>query len=849
VTCAEIAPLLADGALGLETDGDEPVLAPDEAARLEAHLQGCAPCREVQGNLARAHRRVAEAAATPWAPDAELRARTLLAVRETVAHDVPAREKKKPAPAEGPALDPARLDAIGRQIALACSYCRDRTGRDAAVFCASCLAPHHRECFEAHGRCSLPGCEETRTVRPQDAPVAAPRRRRWVPFVLAPLVLGGAVAALSAARLAEEEPASQPPPVAKAPPPPPEPTLDPWARTPVGPDTDFGPAIDVDVERRDLREVIAEVASRGAVNAVVDAGIEEQVSIALRAIPARQAVEVLARMGRCEVEELPGQVLVLHRPPAVSIQFTDANVRTVLQLLAAYAGKSIILAPDVTGTITVDVKEMRWDRALLTIARARNLHLTLSGADAVLVTTRRLDPARASTLPPAGHVVRDPRPDPARRPDPRVDVDLQDADLSEAMDELGQRYATNILVDPAVSERVTVRLRSLPLDQALGVIARLTRCTAEERPGGLWVLSQPPKVTLQAADCPLQSWFQLLGRVGGWSSAMDQIRGGISVDLKELRYRDAALLTAAAVGASALEDGDTLTLRGPTISGPDPFRAPKVATDDRLSTLTDEIVDRLRAARGARTHAERERLTGELETKQAELRTLLAPPAPQATPALAVPDAAEIEATLKSYEGTRESLEETLERLEFSAHRPQREFIEALDVMRDRADPRASDWHARLMALGQVGALIELQARLAQGNDFMGAMTTAAAGERWSDVHAGHQRVLALTARMRARPEDIFARYAEIFERRANALAAKARAYEAIGSMDLHLQAVLSGGESALAVINEQIVGVGDELRDEDGGAGAGAPRVVSITRSAVKLAVGEEIQFTLQLE
>ena len=39
-----------------------------------------------------------------------------------------------------------------------------------------------------------------------------------------------------------------------------------------------------------------------------------------------------------EVEERPGDILLLTQPPKVTIQFTDANVRTVLQLLAAYSG-------------------------------------------------------------------------------------------------------------------------------------------------------------------------------------------------------------------------------------------------------------------------------------------------------------------------------------------------------------------------------------------------------------------------------------------------------------------------------------------------------------------------------
>ncbi len=53
-------------------------------------------------------------------------------------------------------------------IALSCSFCRGVLVRDDVVYCASCLAPHHPECFRDHGRCSVMGCSETRVVRPSE---------------------------------------------------------------------------------------------------------------------------------------------------------------------------------------------------------------------------------------------------------------------------------------------------------------------------------------------------------------------------------------------------------------------------------------------------------------------------------------------------------------------------------------------------------------------------------------------------------------------------------------------------------------------------------------------------------
>lgn len=53
-------------------------------------------------------------------------------------------------------------------VSLRCVFCHEGLARAGGAFCASCLAPHHPDCFREHGRCSAPGCEETRWVQPRD---------------------------------------------------------------------------------------------------------------------------------------------------------------------------------------------------------------------------------------------------------------------------------------------------------------------------------------------------------------------------------------------------------------------------------------------------------------------------------------------------------------------------------------------------------------------------------------------------------------------------------------------------------------------------------------------------------
>ncbi|MBI3725641.1 zf-HC2 domain-containing protein [bacterium] len=188
--CSEMAALLAARKLGL--------LEPSDLAELEGHLAGCSSCREVEGDLELAF---AGAELSPArAPDG---------IRAKLAARIQEERKNAVAPVS---------------ILLSCTYCHDALSREndarsaaggtsGVVFCASCLAPCHEDCFLEHGKCSTFGCDETRFVQPRnvliaaDAPRGRPslpsktafrgrnRIRRFVPLALGVLGIGGLVAA------------------------------------------------------------------------------------------------------------------------------------------------------------------------------------------------------------------------------------------------------------------------------------------------------------------------------------------------------------------------------------------------------------------------------------------------------------------------------------------------------------------------------------------------------------------------------------------------------------------------------------------------------------------------------
>ena len=184
-----------------------------------------------------------------------------------------------------------------------------------------------------------------------------------------------------AARPLEGRAFSPPPPPASdsRPAPQPRPRSRPWPER----------TIDVDVEGAELTAVMELIGSTVGVAIAVDEQVRERVSVSLHGIPWREAVDVVARLARCEVEE-QGESLLVRQPECCpTFQFTEADLRTVIQLMAAYAGGSIVLEPGVAaGTkLTMDVRGQPWLTVLEGIGRVTGLTIERRGG-VLLVGTR-----------------------------------------------------------------------------------------------------------------------------------------------------------------------------------------------------------------------------------------------------------------------------------------------------------------------------------------------------------------------------------------------------------------------------------------------------------------------------
>lgn len=71
----------------------------------------------------------------------------------------------------------------------------------------------------------------------------------------------------------------------------------------------------------------------------------------------------------------------------LSLNFQNIEIRTVLQVIAEFTGKNIIVSDTVSGNITLKLKNVPWDQALDLILQSRNLDKTENG-EVMWVSTR-----------------------------------------------------------------------------------------------------------------------------------------------------------------------------------------------------------------------------------------------------------------------------------------------------------------------------------------------------------------------------------------------------------------------------------------------------------------------------
>jgi type IV pilus assembly protein PilQ len=125
----------------------------------------------------------------------------------------------------------------------------------------------------------------------------------------------------------------------------------------------------LDVKDKDLHEILASISKRVDVNIIAEPEVKEKVTVQLDRVEWRQALDVLARLAHCKIVERSERLIVFTQPPSISMEFQDADIKIVLELLAKQSGANIVMASDVQGKVSLSLREVPWREALDTIVK------------------------------------------------------------------------------------------------------------------------------------------------------------------------------------------------------------------------------------------------------------------------------------------------------------------------------------------------------------------------------------------------------------------------------------------------------------------------------------------------
>ncbi len=122
--------------------------------------------------------------------------------------------------------------------------------------------------------------------------------------------------------------------------------------------------VNLRAEGRSLAEVVDYLREQTGVNLVLLPGEYGPVSVQLTDVPWRDALDVVAESVGCVVSERTGGILVVERPRPFSLETRGTDIAEVIDLIAKVGGANIIVAPEVTGTLSLRLNNVPWRDAL-----------------------------------------------------------------------------------------------------------------------------------------------------------------------------------------------------------------------------------------------------------------------------------------------------------------------------------------------------------------------------------------------------------------------------------------------------------------------------------------------------
>ncbi len=131
--------------------------------------------------------------------------------------------------------------------------------------------------------------------------------------------------------------------------------------------------VNLNLRNATIKEVVEVFRKQTPWNLVVDMrNIPEDYKIdelILSDEPARKALEAFAHKAELTLEDVTPTMIRLSRPPRLTFNFRDADIKVVIDMIARVSGANVVIAPEIKGSITLSINNVPWTNVLEAVVK------------------------------------------------------------------------------------------------------------------------------------------------------------------------------------------------------------------------------------------------------------------------------------------------------------------------------------------------------------------------------------------------------------------------------------------------------------------------------------------------
>lgn len=249
-------------------------------------------------------------------------------------------------------------------------------------------------------------------------------------------------------------------------------------------------------------------------------------------------------------------------PKLIDLDFKNADVKDVLRVLASQNGANFLIDNEVSGTVTIHLAKVTFDDALNIITQSNNLRFIKQN------NVYQITPIDNSVL----HVEYD---------NNLLSVEAKEAKVLQIIQAIAQKVGMNLVPDPAIKDRITIRLQQIPVQNALDSILIQANCTAEKNGAVTFIRKksslqadftvryQNNLLSIDAQNASLAALTRAITEKTGVSVIPNQdLNLNISIYLQNLPLPDALTLLCGANNLQLMNSGESWRITRASTMGP-----------------------------------------------------------------------------------------------------------------------------------------------------------------------------------------------------------------------------------------------------------------------------------------